>query len=193
MHALRTSLVALALAACHGAPDPQRPGGASAIRAIDWQNRTYDLADLGSIAVKAGAADFAFDDNNRIVPSGRGAGTGYYKVEPALFADVNADGTEDAIITSVTGTGGTGAFSQIQIYTVRDHKVVELAAIAGGDRGDGGIRKVTLDGAAIIVERNLLADGDGACCASQAQRERWTWKNGQLVEDTAARKTYAIE
>ena len=70
---------------------------------------------------------------------------------------------------------------------MRGGKVVELGEIAGGDRGDGGIRKVALDGRAIIVERNVLADGDGACCASTWRRERWGWKGGSLVEDTAAR------
>jgi hypothetical protein len=131
------------------------------------------------------------NDDGKIVAGaapGTGDGPGSYHVDPPLFADIDGDGTEDAVISAVTATGGTGHFSEINVYTVRDHQVVDLATITGGDRGDGGIRNVRLDGTAIVVERNVLADGDGLCCASQFQRERWIWKSGALVEDVAARK-----
>ena len=39
----------------------------------------------------------------------------------------------------------------------------------------------------MVVERNVLAEGDGACCASTWRRERWIWRGGQLVEDATAR------
>jgi hypothetical protein len=70
---------------------------------------------------------------------------------------------------------------------VRGGKVVELGEIPGGDRGDGGIRRVALDRNAVIIERNVLAEGDGACCASTWRRERWTWRDGAPAEDVAAR------
>jgi hypothetical protein len=189
-------LASAALAACGhpGAPGStiaNHGGGApSEIRAIDWQNRTYELGSLGEVAVTAGHAEFALDDNNKITAGGAGVGNGSYRVEPPLYADVNGDGVEDAVIASATATGGTGQFSEITVYTLRDHKLVELAAIAGGDRGDGGIRKLSLDGAIIVVERNVLADGDGLCCASRAQRERWRWHAGELTEDVAARQPF---
>jgi hypothetical protein len=182
------------LAACAhggGAPIANRGAGGAAgeVRAIDWQNHTYALDELGPVTVKNGTADFAISDDNKAVEAG--AGSGSYRVDPPRYADVDGDGIEDAIIASVTSTGGTGHFSEIRIYTVRAGKIVELGAIAGGDRGDGGIRRVALDGSAVIVERNVLAEGDGVCCASGAQRERWVWKAGEMVEDTAARRAVA--
>lgn len=84
-------------------------------------------------------------------------------------------------------TGGTGQFSQVMVFTVRAGKVVEIGGIPGGDRGDGGIRRVAVDGNAVIVQRNVLAGGDGACCASTWRRERWVWRDGALAEDVAAR------
>lgn len=182
------------VAACGGAPAPvanHAARGASEIRAIDWQNHAYTLGnDLGTVTVAHGDADFVINDDGKIVagaPPGTGDGAGNYHVEPPLFADIDGDGSEDAVISAVTSTGGTGRFSEVDVYSVRDHQVVELATIPGGDRGDGGIRKVTLDGATIVVERNVLAEGEGICCASHAQRERWRWHAGALVEDTAAR------
>jgi hypothetical protein len=186
------SLVFIASGACgHGASDAplgnRNPAAAAraGVRAIDWRNRAYELAGLGAVTVKDGQADFAIDDDGKIVASG--ATPGSFRVEPALFADIDGDGVEDAIVPTVLGTGGTGQFSQILVFTVRAVKVTELGEIPGGDRGDGGIRKVTLDGRAILVDRNVLAGGDGACCASTWRRERWVWKGGALAEDTVAR------
>ena len=180
----------LALAACghttaeapianHGRP------AESGVRAIDWQNRTYALEELGPVAVTNGHADFAIDDDGKLVASGDTPAS--FRVDPALFGDVDGDGVEDAIIASVLGTGGTGQFSQITVHTLRAEDVIELGEIPGGDRGDGGIRRVALGGNAIIVERNVLAEGDGVCCASSSRRERWVWRGGALVEDVAAR------
>jgi hypothetical protein len=184
-------VIVSAAAACHRGPDVRHAeADASSVRMIDWQNYTYTLGNgLGEVTVVNGDLDFAITEDGKVAPVSAGTeGQGSYHVEPPLFADIDGDGKEDAVISALTATGGTGHFSEVDVYTVRDHRPVVLATIAGGDRGDGGIRRVELDGAAIIVERNVLAEGDGVCCASKAQTERWIWKAGALVEDVAARK-----
>jgi hypothetical protein len=187
---LRTCLAALTLAACAHATEPlanhgaARPGGE--LRALDWQNRAYELDELGTVTVHAGHADFAISDDNKAVAIGSGSGS--FTVEPPLFADLDGDGHDDAILSCVLSTGGTGHFSEIRIYGLRAHQPTLIATIPGGDRGDGGIRHVALDGTTVLVDRNVLAEGDGLCCASQARRERWTWKTSELVEDESARK-----
>ena len=182
----RAALIAItAVAACGGSQGIHHGNQASEIRNVDWQNRTYDLGALGAVAVHGGNADFAITDDGKAAETGTSQGN--YHIDLPLFADLDGDGVEDVVISSVTSTGGTGHFSQIELFTIRDHKVVALGAIPGGDRGDGGIRALHLDGRTVVVERNVLAEGDGACCASQFQVERWTWKNGQMTEDTAAR------
>jgi hypothetical protein len=188
---LAAPALGLALAACHhgaaDAPLANRNASAAAtgVRAIDWRNRSYALEELGAVTVKDGRADFAIDDDGKVVATG--ATPGSFRVEPPLFTDIDGNGTEDAIIAASLGTGGTGQFSQVMVFTLRGGNVVELGGIPGGDRGDGGIRHVALDGNAVIVERNVLAEGDGACCASTWRRERWVWKAGALTEDVAAR------
>lgn len=192
---MRALVLVGALAACSHSPDPRHAEvDAQPVRMIDWQNHTYTLGNgLGPVTVAKGDADFAITEDGKVAPAGGASvGEGEYHVEPPLFADINGDGVEDAVISAVTSTGGTGRFSEIDIYTVRDHQVVDLATITGGDRGDGGIRNVSLDGVAIIVERNALAEGDGICCATKMQTERWSWKNGALAEDVAARKLSSI-
>jgi hypothetical protein len=179
-----------AVGACGHAGDPplanrNAAAPATGVRAIDWRNRPYVLTGLGNVTVRDGRAEFALDDEGKA--SATGATPASFRIEPALFADIDGDGTEDAVISQVLGTGGTGQFSSIAVYTVRGGQVVSLGEIPGGDRGDGGIRRVALTGSAVIVERNVLAEGDGACCASTWRRERWIWRGGQLAEDAAAR------
>jgi len=184
-------ILGIALVACgHGAADTplanHRPAsGAADVRAIDWRNHSYTLDELGAITVVNGKADFAINDDGKVVASGDTPGS--FRVDPPVFADLDGDGAEDAVIAATLGTGGTGQFSQVMVFTVRAGKVVELGGIPGGDRGDGGIRRVALDGNAVLVDRNVLADGDGACCASTWRRERWVWRSGALAEDPAAR------
>ena len=178
------------LGACaHGGDAPlanRRAGPAGEVRAIDWQNRTYVLDQLGAVTVKDGRAEFGINEDGQAVAGGVSGGS--YQVDRPLFADLDGDGVEDAVIASVLSTGGTGRFSEIRIYTARAGQIVELGAIPGGDRGDGGIRHVAVEGSAVIVERNVLAEGDGLCCASGSRRERWVWRGGELVEDVAARR-----
>lgn len=163
-----------------------KPATISEVRAVDWQNHTYVLDELGAVTVKAGHADFGITDDNKAVEAG--GANGSYEVQRPLFADIDGDGVEDAVISGVLSTGGTGHFSDVRIYTMRAGKLVELGAIPGGDRGDGGIRHIALDGNAVIIDRNVLAEGDGACCASRWQRERWVWRNGAMTEDVPARR-----
>jgi hypothetical protein len=179
-----------AVACGHPAGDPplanrNAAAPAAGVRAIDWRNRPYVLTGLGTVTVRDGRAEFALDDEGKV--SATGATPASFRVEPPLFADIDGDGTEDAVVSNILGTGGTGQFSSIAVYTVRGGQVVSLGEIPGGDRGDGGIRHAALDGHAVIVERNVLAEGDGACCASTWRRERWIWRGGQMVEDAAAR------
>lgn len=183
---------ACTVACTHGGDAPltnHGPRGTTGeVRAVDWQNRTYVLDELGPVTVKDGHADFAISDDNKAVAVGGASGS--YHVEPPLFADLDGDGVEDAVISGVLSTGGTGHFSDVRIYTQRAGTIALIAAIPGGDRGDGGIRHVALDGRAVIVDRNVLAEGDGVCCASGSQRERWIWRGGELVEDVAARRAH---
>ena len=195
----------LLLVACGGkatAPTVSNSGGggtAVGVRAIDWANRTYASGE-GSFTVKDGSAEFAFDeDGNEVGPDYQPKDPdayverGYFNVAAPVFGDVDGDGAEEAVVISVYNGGGTGQFDGADVYTLRDGKPVVLATVPGGDRGDGGLYGATFEGTILIVERMMSQDGDGACCPSKLQRERWSWSGGALVEDEAARELVDFE
>ncbi len=165
------------------------------VRAIDWQNRTYASGGApGGYPVVDGEYAYAWDEDGKIVsadyqPKDPDAYVerGWFTVSPPVFGDVDGDGVEDALIVTVENTGGTGQFSMLEVYTIRGGQAVVLGAIPGGDRGDGGLSDVALEGRVIVVERMHSVDGDGACCPSKLQRERWRWTGAAFVEDVAAR------
>jgi hypothetical protein len=163
-------------AACGGSGKPavgNAGGGASklatgAIRSIDFLNRTYESGDAGAITVKDGEADFEIDPE---MPELRG----WFNVSAPVYGDVTGDGLEEAIVITAWNGGGTGTFTSGEIYTVREgaSEPVKIGEIPGGDRGDGGLDNITIEGGKILVDRNLSTDDDGACCPSKLVKEVW--------------------
>lgn len=163
---------------------------ASPIRAIDWANRTY-----GDYTVKDGQYEYAFDEDGNVVPPDYQpkdpdgyVERGFFSVTPPVFGDLDGDGAEEAVIVTMENTGGTGHFTGVDVYTLRDGQPDVIASIPGGDRGDGGISDVRIEAGAVIVDRFMSQEEDGACCPSKVLIERWQWKNGSLIEDEGARQ-----
>lgn len=191
---------ALALGACKGGSSSTTPvgnqngpaAGAGSIRSIDWQNRTY-ASEEGTYTVKDGTFEFAYDENgNPVPPDSEPTGDGYiergsFGVAAPIFGDLDGDGAEEAVILSFFDGGGTGKFTGIEVYTMRAGREQVLGIIPGGDRGDGGIDDVRLDGAVVLVDRLMSVEGDGACCPSKIAHERWRWSGSAFAEDEAAR------
>ena len=182
---------------------PGARGSDRSIRAVDWQNRDYELGEdhmgFPSYTVKHGEYSYVMLTDGNIMqraqydllyPDGspQFEASGLFKVTAPVFGDVDGDGAEEAVITSYEDSGGTGYFSTTWVFTMRGGQPVVLATIPGGDRADGGIRDVMManDGS-IRVARND-ATGSGACCPSGIHHETWRWTGSALVEDAAARR-----
>jgi hypothetical protein len=204
---MKRSLLLLMIAAC-GAPatpaattTPTNTTAAPAgntVHDIDWLNFTY-RAGIGEMeeqyTVVDGELEFAYDmEGNRVAPDYEPANPdeyierGYFQVAAPEFGDLDGDGADEALIISVHNTGGTGQFDAITVYTMRDGGPAILGHIPGGDRGDGGISSASIADGAVVVERMMSQEGDGACCPSKAQHERWTFQGGAFVEDESARR-----
>jgi hypothetical protein len=166
------------------------PGAEPSVRSVDWLNRTY-----GSVTVVDGEHEYALDeDGNQVAPDYQPKDPdgwverGSFRVAPPVYGDVTGDGAEEAIIISTENSGGTGQFDGIEVYAMRGGQPVVIGGIPGGDRGDGGISDIAIEGNIVVVQRMASQEGDGACCPSKLQTERWTWNGSTFIEDEAARK-----
>jgi hypothetical protein len=195
------SLLAAAAACGGGAKPPTTVGnnraagsGGKTVHDIDWLNRAYDSGEVGTVTVKDGVYEYAMDENGNMVapdyePNDPDAYVerGSFEVGKPLFGDLDGDGADEAVLVVYFNGGGTGRFTGIDVYAMRDGKEAVLGSIPGGDRGDGGISDVKLEGKVVMVDRMMSMEGDGACCPSKVQHERWTWDGKAFVEDEAAR------
>jgi hypothetical protein len=194
--------VLLAAAACGGGTQaPTTVGNTSVagaggvtVRSIDWLNRSYDSGDAGQVTVKDGVYEYAMDgEGNVVAPDYEPTDPdeyverGSFEVGKPLFGDLDGDGAEEAVLVTYFNGGGTGRFTGVDVYAIRDGKEAVIGGIPGGDRGDGGIDDVRLEGKVIVVSRMMSMEGDGACCPSKLQHERWSWNGNSFVEDEAAR------
>ncbi len=194
----------LAAAACGGGKkSPTTVGNTSSagatsggltVRSIDWLNRTYESGDAGPVTVKDGVYEYAMDGNGNVVSADyqptdpdEYVERGSFEVGKPLFGDLDGDGAEEAVLVTYFNGGGTGRFTGVDVYAIRDGKEVVIGGIPGGDRGDGGIDDVQLEGKVVVVARMMAMEGDGACCPSKLQHERWSWDGKTFVEDEAAR------
>ncbi|HTJ44612.1 MAG TPA: hypothetical protein VL463_21050 [Kofleriaceae bacterium] len=156
----------------HGAPR----GLDTTIRTVDFQNFTYE-----DVTVKDGEYERPKDAD--------GDSQGFFSAGKPVYGDVDGDNVEDAIVITIDNSGGTGMFDAARVYMMRNGAPVQVAAVPGGDRGDGGLRDVTVEPGGLIVERFLSGDGDGACCPSQITVEHWRWTGKDLAIDEQRSKT----
>lgn len=206
---LRSLGLAAALLACGGKtatppPVPQnqapRPtGDPAAIRAIDWKHQVYDYAAIGSpddgrYETHDGEANFVYDENANIVdeatylrthPGAEPIDRGYLSASAPTFGDLDGDGAEEAVQVTTLNTGGTGQFTLVWVFHLAGGKPQVLGVVPGGDRADGGVVGVDIDAGELIVFR--YTGGEGACCPTGEQTERWRWTGKDFAEDVASR------
>lgn len=143
------------------------------IRLVDFGNFTYDAYCGGgdettTVTVKNGKYEGGDDG----FPS-------YFEAGADSYGDLDGDGREEAAVTSLCNTGGTGQFSEGYIYTMKNGKPVLLAHFEGGDRGFGGLQSARIKSRFLFVERS---DGKANCCADETLTTKYRWNGKKLVQ-----------
>ena len=75
------------------------------------------------------------------------------EVTDVVYGDLDGDGMDEAVAVTDCNTGGTSWFFDGFVYAMRNGKPVLLSRIQGGDRANGGIRAVRIEGGLLLVER----------------------------------------
>lgn len=158
----------------------------SDIRKVDFKNFTYEVFDLSGenktkITVKNG--EFLRDEEDDKY---------FFNVMDVVYGDIDGDKKEEAIVTTIVNTGGTGNFSSGQIYTMKNGKPVVLTEFEGGDRAYGGLVGVKVADGILSVERYSPGENGGACCAELIETTRYKWNGKELVQtgETESREIY---
>lgn len=115
----------------------------------------------------------------------------YFRPYQYIFADLDNDGLEEAVILSLCATGGSGNFTEGYIYGMNGQTASLRARIEGGDRAFGGIRQIKLinrpntsgqSGLLIVVERSRPGEPGLACCPEEVETTVYSFENDNLVQ-----------
>ena len=133
----------------HGNPDTEAPAtGCDAISGKDPKNTTYIVNNMEVTLVDGKASNEVVEGaSSTVVTSIFG--------EP-VYADLNSDGLEDAVVFLVQETGGTGSFFSFAVAVKNNSGYVGTEAIPLGDR---------------IAPQNINIKDDGIIAVNYADRK----------------------
>ena len=156
-----------ATATVHAASDPK------AIRKVDFRNFTYNVFDGDGKTTTL--VDGKFERTDKDNPL-------YAQVLDVDHGDLDGDGIEEAIVTTLENTGGTGQFTDGLIFRLVGGTPKQIGDLGIGDRADGGIHGITIVNGRIVVER-YSETNSGACCPTAIEREtlKLTAKGGTVA------------
>jgi heat shock protein HslJ len=97
-----------------------------------------------------------------------------------LFADLDGDGIEDAIVFLIERGGGTAAFTYVAAQLNHNGQPVDAGAAMVEDRTQ--FRSVAVQDGKILLGITTRGPGDGDCCPSHKTRKTYTLEDRRLVE-----------
>jgi hypothetical protein len=149
----------------------------SDIRQVDFKNFTYSPACVEeNQTIRAKNGEYSRGNPND--PSGD---TVYFQVVEVVYGDLTGDGSEEAVVSTLCNTGGTGQFTDGIIFTLRGGKPVEITTLGMGDRAYDGIESVRIENGLLKVGRYGTISG-GACCPEYVDTHTFRLAGDKLVE-----------
>ena len=106
----------------------------------------------------------------------------YFEIRAVTYGDLTGDNKDEALILSNCNTGGTGQFTEGFVYTMKAGKPTLLVRVPGGDRADGGLRTLTVEGGLLVIDANDASETSGACCPEFAIKTKNRLSGDKLVE-----------
>jgi hypothetical protein len=149
------------------------------IHGVDFKNFTYEPMCAGESASKVRVRNGEYARAAADDPL-------YVNVVAIEYGDLTGDGKDEAVILSNCNTGGTGQFTEGFVYTLRNGKPSLLGRVPGGDRADGGLRSIKVEGGNLVVEFNDPDKAAGACCSEGIVIQKYSMSSGGKLAEVGA-------
>jgi heat shock protein HslJ len=97
-----------------------------------------------------------------------------------LFADLDGDGVEDAVVFLLENGGGTAVFTYVAAQLNHNGQPVDAGAALVEDRTQ--VRSAAIQDGQVVLDITTRGPGGGDCCPSYKTRKIYTLEEGRLVE-----------
>ena len=152
----------------------------SDVHRVDFKNFTYEPSCAGETPTKVRVKNGEY---SKETPQDGYTDRFDFQVLAVEYGDLTGDSKDEAVILSNCNTGGTGQFTEGFVYTIKAGKASLLARVPGGDRADGGLRSIKVDGGNLVVEFNDPDKAAGACCSEGTVTQKYhVGSGGKLAE-----------
>jgi hypothetical protein len=165
---------------------------AQAIRKIDFRNHSYATC---------------FDDEkkttritkgkySREIKDGDIKYSVYFEVRDVVYGDLDGDGQEEAIVSTLCNGGGTGQFTEALIFRSKNGQPELIGSTGAGDRADGGLHDVKVVNGQLKVAQ--YGGNAGACCPEYIETHTYKLtgkglvKVGKPVQSDYVNEDYAV-
>lgn len=176
-------------------PPPQAPGSpspssrTSPIRQVDFKNFTYPWYPTGYPPPHA-KRKITLRDGEMKKDAVKNIDRIWASLANVSYADLTGDGSEEAIVTVVTNFDPNGSVACVFLYRLRNGEPRLLWSHETGDRANGGLRSIKVEGFDLVVEqyeiksdwsKGSYEDGTALCCPKRFIRCHYRW-NGEKFE-----------
>lgn len=159
------------------------PSPSSPIRKIDFKNFTYPWYPT-DYPPPHGERKITLRDGEMKVDAPRNIDRLRAGLANVSYADLTGDGKEEAIVTVVTNFDPNGSVACIFVYTLRSNEPKLLWSLETGDRANGGLRTLRVEGFDLVVEqydikfdwaKGRYEGGTALCCPKRFIRSHYRW------------------
>ena len=104
----------------------------------------------------------------------------FFKVIDVIYGDLDGDGRDEAAVSTLDNTGGTGQFTDVTIYAMKAGRASPVTSHGIGDRADGGVYDARISGRRLIIDR-FGQENSGACCPTYIEQNVLNLRGRKLV------------
>jgi hypothetical protein len=153
------------------------------IRQTDFRNFTY--AWYPSYLRSKHHAELTLSNGKFEVEPTKRSPIGFLLIEldDVSYAKLLDTDDEEAAVIYLRGISGVNRFvGCILIYKLEAGSPKLLWQYETGDRADGGLRRMEIEGHGIVIEQNTLDGSEGLCCPKKFIRRYFKWDGKQFRE-----------